>query len=556
MPNSLFTLPDDLSNLTAKQLRELVLRQQAIVEAKDRAYQEKDRAYQEKERAYQEIERAYQEKARAYQQKDVAYRHVSAAYEQVKMELAILRRINFIKRSEQLPDLQSKLFKEDAETDLADLETTLDNLGGQLAQIIDKEHTPRIPARMRLPSDLPSVDIRHELETTTCSCGAEMRQMGDDVSQKLDYVPGTFSVENHIRPKYVCDCCKTLTQAPVPAHIIDKGLATTGLLASVLIMKYADHLPLYRQEAIFERSGLRIARSTLADWVGSCGAQLQPLVDALRDEVLAHSVLHADETPVTFMHHKKDKPQRGYFWTYAPGAYETMKAVIYDFKPGRSGAHAREFLGDWRGSLMCDDYAGYKALFASGQVIEGGCWAHARRKFHDIYQANGSDVAEQALWQIQRLYQYEAEAKNLSPPARLAHRKRHMGPALDEFETWLRSQFELVPPNSAIAKAIRYSLSNWVALTRLLDDSQLPMDNNAVENLIRPLAIGRKNWLFVGSEKAGRRAAAVMSLIQSAKLNGHDPHAYLKDVLTRLPTHKAKDIAELLPHHWQPNAKL
>ena len=549
MPSSLFTLPDDLSNLTADELRELVLRQQAIVEAKDRAYQEKTQTYQQ-------IERAYQEKAQAYEQKSVAYRHVSAAYEQVKMELAILRRINFIKRSEQLPDLQAKLFREDAEADLADLETTLDNLGEQLAQLAGEKHTPRAPARMRLPSDLPSVDIRHELETTACSCGAEMRHMGDDVSQKLDYVPGTFTVENHIRPKYVCDCCKTLTQAPVPAHIIDKGLATTGLLASVLIMKYADHLPLYRQESIFERSGLRIARSTLADWVGSCGSQLQPLVAALREEILSHAVLHADETPIRFMHHKKDKPQRGYFWVYAPGAYEALKAVIYDFKPGRSGAHAREFLGDWRGSLMSDDYAGYKTLFAGGQVLEAGCWAHARRKFHDIYQANGSEVAEQALWQIQRLYQYEAEAevKNLSPPARLAHRQHHMGLALDEFETWLRSQFERVPPNSAIAKAIRYSLSNWTALTRLLYDAQLPMDNNVVENLIRPLAIGRKNWLFVGSEKAGQRATAVMSLIQSVKLNGHDPHAYLKDVLTRLPTHKAKDIAELLPHNWQPNA--
>lgn len=276
----------------------------------------------------------------------------------------------------------------------------------------------------------------------------------------------------------------------------------------------------------------------------------------MREEILSHAVLHADETPIRFMHHKKNKPQRGYFWVYAPGAYEALKAVIYDFKPGRSGAHAREFLGDGRGSLMCDDYAGYKTLFADGQVLEAGCWAHARRKFHDIYQANGSEVAEQALWQIQRLYQYEAEAevKNLSPPARLAHRQHHMGLALDEFETWLRSQFERVPPNSAIAKAIRYSLSNWTALMRLLYDAQLPMDNNVVENLIRPLAIGRKNWLFVGSEKAGQRATAVMSLIQSAKLNGHDPHAYLKDVLTRLPTHKAKDIAELLPHNWQPNA--
>ena len=541
MPNSFSFLPTDLSSLSAEQLRELVLQQQATIVNKEARIAQTLALVEEKEHAYQ--------------QKSDAYQRISIAYEQVKMELAILRRINFVKRSEQLPDLQAKLFAEDAESDLAELETVLDDLGQQLAEAAGKEHTPRAPARMRLPADLPSVDIRHELETTTCACGSAMRHLGDDVSQKLDYVPGTFTVENHIRPKYACDDCKTLSQAPVPAHIIDKGLPTTGLLASVLVMKFADHLPLYRQEQIFERHGLRIARSTLADWVGTCGAQLQPLVDALREEILSHTVLHADETAITYMHHKKDKAQRGYFWVYAPGAYEDLKAVIYDFKPGRSGAHARAFLGDWRGSLMCDDYAGYKALFASGQVIEGGCWAHARRKFHDIYQANGSKVAEQALWQIQQLYQHEAEAKNLSPPARLAYRQRHLGPALTQLETWLRSQFELVPPNSAIAKAIRYSLSNWTALTRLLEDAQLPMDNNAVENLIRPLAVGRKNWLFMGSEKAGQRAAAVMSLIQSAKLNGHDPHAYLKDVLDRLPTHKAKDIAELLPHRWQaPNA--
>ena len=377
-----------------------------------------------------------------------------------------------------------------------------------------------------------------------------MRHIGDDVSQKLDYTPGTFTVENHIRPKYVCDECKTLKQAPVPPHIIDKGFATTGLLASVLIMKYLDHLPLYRQEAIFERAGLRIARSTLADWVGACGAQLMPLVDALRDCVLSHSVLHADETPLNYHHHQKKAVKRGYVWAYAPGEFESLKAIIYDFKPGRSGAYAREFLGDWRGSLMCDDYAGYKALFASGEVIEGGCWAHARRKFHSLYETNGSTVAAQALKQIQLLYQHEAVAKGLSPPERLAYRRQHMRPVIDAFDIWLQAQQTLVPPNSAIAKAIRYTLSNWTALTRLLDNAQMPIDNNAVENLIRPLAIGRKNWLFAGSEIAGRRGAAIMSLIHSARLNGLDPQAYLNDVLERLPTHKAKDIDELLPHRW------
>lgn len=537
------SFPTDLSSLSAEQLRKLVLQSQAIINEKDAIIAQTEAVIAQKEAVVT--------------QKEQTNKRLELKIDQLTMELATLRRINFAKRSEQLPDLQARLFEEDALTDIAEVEAKLERLRQELAQETKSVEEPkatttsRVPAGFRLPADLPAVDIRHDLESTSCSCGCAMRHIGDDVSQKLDYTPGTLTVENHIRPKYVCDTCKTLNQAPVPPHIIDKGLATTGLLASVLVMKYADHLPLYRQEAIFERAGLRIARSTLADWVGACGAQLEPLVDALRDCVLSHSVLHADETPLNYHHHQKKAVKRGYVWAYAPGEFESLKAIIYDFKPGRSGAYAREFLGDWRGSLMCDDYAGYKALFTSGQVIEGGCWAHARRKFHTIYETNSSTVAEQALKQIQLLYQHEAVAKGLSPPDRLAYRRQHLRPVLDEFETWLHAQQTLVPPNSAIAKAIRYTLSNWTALTRLLDNAQMPIDNNAVENLIRPLAIGRKNWLFAGSEIAGRRGAAIMSLIHSARLNGHDPQAYLKDVLERLPTHKAKDIDELLPHRWQ-----
>ena len=565
MPISFSSHPSDLSSLSAEELRELLLQQQtllaqtqAVVSHKEALLAETQAVISQKETQLLEAQAAVSQKetqlleAQAVvSQKEKSYELLSIAHEKVKMELAVLKRINFAKRSEQLPDLQAKLFEEDVQSDLIEVEVKLEELAVQLAHVVGETHEKRAPVRLRLPSTLPSVDIHHSLATTSCTCGCQMRHIGDDISQKLDYVPGVLTVENHVRPKYVCDTCKTLNQAPVPAHVIDKGLPTAGLLASVLIMKYADHLPLYRQETIFERSGLRIPRSTLAGWVGRCGAQLQPLVDALREEILSHSVLQADETPINYNSLQKNKVQKGYFWVYAPSQFAELKAIIYDFKPGRSGAYAREFLGDWQGSLMCDDYAGYKALFANGQVIEGGCWAHARRKFHAIYEANQSEVAAQALTQIQRLYHHESEARNLSPPERLTHRQRHLRPLLEQLETWLQSQYELVPPNSAIAKAIRYSLSNWTALTRLLDDGMMPIDNNAVENLIRPLAIGRKNWLFVGSEIAGRRAAAVMSLIHSARLNGHDPHAYLKDVLERLPTHKAKDIEDLLPHRWQ-----
>lgn len=300
---------------------------------------------------------------------------------------------------------------------------------------------------------------------------ANCKRVGEDVAEKLDYTPGTFTVERHIRGKWACAQCETLIQALVPAHVIDKGIPTTGLLAHVLIAKYLDHLPLYRQAGIFGRAGLPIPQSTLAEWVGRMGVTLQPLVDALKTEMLTYPVLHADETPVAMLDPGAGKTHRAYLWSYSIGAFEPVKAVVYDFADSRAGKHAREFLGDWRGTLVCDDYAGYKALIADG---------------------------------------------------------------------------------SSTAKAIDYSLKRWKALVHCLDDGQVPIDNNWIENRIRPIATGRKNWLFAGSLRAGKRAAAIMSLIQSAKLNGHDPFLFLKDILSRLPTQHNSRISELLPHRWQP----
>jgi len=337
----------------------------------------------------------------------------------------------------------------------------------------------------------------------------------------------------------------------VAPHVIDKGIPTTSLLAQVLVAKYADHQPLYRQEAILGRAGLAIPRSTLAQWVGICGVRLQPLVDALKAELLQHRVLHADETPVAMLKPGNGKTHRAYLWAYAPGAFEDMRAVVYDFCESRAGAHARAFLGEWSGSLVCDDYAGYKASFGQG-VVEVGCLAHARRKFFELHAANKSQIAELALKQLGRVYEIEQQIKELLPAQRLEIRQRQSRPILDSLREWMVLQRQQVAPNSATAKALDYSLKRWVALTRFVDDAQLPVDNNWIENQIRPVAVGRNNWLFAGSLRAGQRSAAVMSLIQSARLNGHDPYAYLKDVLTCLPTHKASRIDELLPHRWQP----
>jgi hypothetical protein len=279
----------------------------------------------------------------------------------------------------------------------------------------------------------------------------------------------------------------------VPAHIIDKGIPTTGLLAQVLVAKYADHLPLYRQEGIFGRAGLAIPRSTLAQWVGQCGVQLQPLVDALRSELLRHGVLHADETPVSMLKPGAGKTHRAYLWSYCTTSYNQTKAVVFDFADSRSGQHARDFLGlpgenGWHGRLVCDDYSGYKAGCQMG-VTEAGCLAHARRKFHELWANHQSTVGEQALKFFVQLYAIEREVHELDAPERKRIRQERSRPVADALHLWLTQQRRKVPEGSATIKAIDYSLNRWQALTRYIDDGDLPADNNWVENQIRPIAM-------------------------------------------------------------------
>ena len=476
-------------------------------------------------------------------------RHQSALLDKLTHENALLKRMKFAAQSERFNPEQKSLLEDEIEADLAAVATEIDAL--QEAQAPAKLEERKAPKRAPLPANLPRREIRHEPDSTTCACGCQMKRVDEDVAEKLDYVPGVFTVERHIRGKWACAKCKTIHQVPVDPHIIDKGIPTTGLLAQVLVAKYADHLPLYRQEAIFGRAGLAIPRSTLAQWVGSCGVQLQPLVDAMKAELLQHRVLHADETPVAMLKPGNGKTHRAYLWAYATGAFENTKVVVYDFCESRSGEHARRFLGDWRGCLTCDDFSGYKALIANG-VTEVGCLAHARRKFFDLHAANQSQIAEFVLQQFARIYEIEREVKELGAEQRQAIRQQQTKPLLDALQQWMALQRQKVPEGTASAKALDYSLRRWEALTRFADDGQLPVDNNWIENQIRPIAIGRNNWLFAGSLRAGQRAAAVMSLIQSARMNGHDPYAYLRDVMARLPMQRASQIGELLPHRWQP----
>jgi transposase len=480
-------------------------------------------------------------------ERDRTIRHQQAVNDKLTVELAILKRHRFGRRSETLHPDQDSLLEELVDTDIAAIEAELAKPTAPAQGTLAEPN--RQPKRAPLPAELPRTLITHDPERTHCGCGCALRRIGEDISEKLDYTPGQFTVERHIRGKWVCDQCETLIQAPVPAQVIDKGLPTSGLLAHVLVAKYADHLPLYRQERIFARAGHAIARSTLAEWVGRCGVELQPLVAALRQTLLEEAILHGDETPVPMLAPGKKKTHQAYVWAFASTHASSRQGVVYEFAESRAGKHARAFLTGWQGKLVCDDFAGYKAGFEQG-ITEIACWAHARRKFYDLFETKKSQIAEHALDYIRQLYQIEAECKTQPALARQHLRQSRSVPIIDAFYQWLVAQRQKVPKGTATSKAIHYTLKRWNALIRYLDDGAVPIDNNWVENQIRPWALGRNNWLFAGSLRSGQRAAAIMSLIQSARINGHDPYAYLKDVLARLPTQKASNIDALLPHNW------
>jgi len=520
--------PVDLAQMDAEKLRDLAATLMAQIDERDTQLSERDALLASRD---EELKRR------------------QLKIDQLTHEMATLKRWQYGRHSEQLDAVQRSLLDESIDADIEAISLEIEALREELVSAPKNQ-----PRRSALPATFPRREVRHEPEVTTCSCGCSLERIGEDVSEKLHYIPGVFEVERHIRGKWVCRSCETLIQAPVPPHIIDKGIPTAGLLAQVLIAKYIDHVPLYRQEAIFGRAGLAIARSTLAQWVGACGLKLQPLVDTMRALLLSRAVLHADETPVPMLKPGLGRTHRAYLWSYSSSEYDELPAVVYDFADSRAGQHARAFLGKWSGKLVCDDYSGYKALFECG-ITEVGCMAHARRKFHDLYANHRSELAEEALRHFAALYEIErlGREQKLDADGRRQLRQQRSKPPAEALRQWLTRQRSQVPSGSATAKAIEYSLGRWAALVRYIDDGDLPIDNNHVENRIRPVALGRSNWLFAGSLRAGQRAAAVMSLVQSAKLNDLDPYAYLTHVLERLPTQSNSGIEELLPHRWKPD---
>jgi transposase len=371
----------------------------------------------------------------------------------------------------------------------------------------------------------------------------------------LELEPVRFKVVRHIRSKLACASCDTIVQAPAPTRPIERGMAGPGLLAHVIVGKYGDHIPLYRQAEIYAREGVELDRTLLAQWVGSASALLTPLTDALRAHVLAADVVHADDTPIPVLAPGSGKTKTGRLWTYVrderPAAGEVAPAVWFAYSADRKGEHPQQHLADFRGILQADGYAGFSKIYDGGRVLEAACWAHVRRKFVDLYELHQSPVAAQTLDRIGALYAVEEKVRGRRPYERCAMRQAYSRPVLDAMKAWWEQTLETLSHKSATAKAIRYALGRWEALGRYCDDGRIEIDNNAAERSLRCVAIGRKNYLFLGSDAGGSSAAAMYSLLGTAKLNGHNPEAFLREVLVRIADHPIIRINELLPWHLQ-----
>lgn len=491
-------------------------------------------------------------------QKEAELLEAKLLVEKLKLELLLHKRARFGASSERLKEItQLELLVEELETERKRIEPPSEN--AVVAE--EADDAPRRPRRKPLPEHLPRETQVHEppqAERCACDgCGGNLRWLGEDVSEVLDIVPARFKVVRHVRPKYVCSKCQTIVQAPAASRPIARGMAGAGLLAHVITSKFADHIPLYRQSEIYARDGVELERSTLAGMVGSCAALLEPLVEAVQRYVVGACKLHADDMPLPVLAPGKGRTKTGRLWVYVrddrPVASDTAPAVWFEYSPDRKGERPHKHLESFAGILQADGYAGFDALYASGRVSEAACWAHARRKYVELHETSGSPQARVAIDKIAELYVIEKAIRGKPADERRQIRQMQAAPRLAALKQWMDDTLAKTSAKSGLGKAILYSAKRWAALTRYADDGRIEIDNSAAERGLRCVALGRNNYLFAGSDTGGQRAAAMYSLIGTAKLNGLDPQAYLRYVLERIADHPINRINDLLPWNVAPH---
>ena len=496
--------------------------------------------------------------------------------EKLKAQIAKLRREKFGANSERMERAldQLELALEEAEAAKAEVEAATPQPPEPEAPNPEVQPPAAEKKKRRtLPPEFARRDVVHTLPSVCKTCGgSELRTVGESVTEVLAYVPARFEVIRHVRPACSCRKCETMAQAPMPDLPIPRGMVDASFLAHILIAKFCDHLPLYRQAEIYARAGLDIDRSQLAAWLGHVAWLMKPLVELIAAHVMAGRVIHADDTPVDVLAPGTGKTKTGRLWVYLrderPHAGTAPPAVLYRYTPDRKGEHCRAELASFAGCLHADGYSGFSRLYeivagrsadtallqGPPRIAEVACWSHVRRGFHDDYASHQGAIAKEALDRIGVLFDIERVIAGEPPEIRRAVRQRTARSKIDELATWFDAQLQKIPGKSDLAGAIRYARSRWHALTRYLDDGRLEISNNAAENQIRPAALGRKNWLFCGSDAGGVRAAAFYTLIRTARLNGIEPEAWLTDVIANIGAHPINRLAELLPCNWSPPA--